>query len=329
MSQALSQSDGWYEVEAIIDDRFTDGYKEYLIRWHGYSSKEDEWVNLQYIRAYELVREYEQAKRQKRRIKRYQSCTSDADNDDANSSSSSDISTFPSSDSSVSSCSETSNISCSSTEDNQPSSKRQKLSPIKKVRLKMSKHTIHRCRHFLSAVYDLVNHIIVHGPVEFLKQAVGDRSMLGPLLQEWSDFLQAGDVAELTQYVMEHLDDSYLVTCYHLQLGETVSVGARVHLTVGVLICVASCYYTSNLGDLFISHLNYRLVDLVRRKHYGPRDTRMLDAEEYTTSAREVKHLRGVLDHYLPSSHPCTCGHCVELASRAVEESQVQDDEGD
>src|SRR5271168_5335977 len=34
----------WYEVEAILDDRWRRGRAEYLVRWAGYAPAHDQWV---------------------------------------------------------------------------------------------------------------------------------------------------------------------------------------------------------------------------------------------------------------------------------------------
>ncbi|KAI5169736.1 hypothetical protein PAEPH01_0955 [Pancytospora epiphaga] len=58
----LSEEEGIYDVEDIVDDRVVNGKKQYFIKWAGYASKYNTWEYEENILSDELKKEYEEAK---------------------------------------------------------------------------------------------------------------------------------------------------------------------------------------------------------------------------------------------------------------------------
>ncbi|KRX16038.1 NAD(P)H-hydrate epimerase [Trichinella nelsoni] len=52
-----------YTAECIMNERKRKGKKEYLVRWEGYSEKHDTWEPASHILGYELLQEYNEAKK--------------------------------------------------------------------------------------------------------------------------------------------------------------------------------------------------------------------------------------------------------------------------
>jgi len=59
LPRIISDENDEYEVDAIIDERETDGEKHYLVRWTGYSADDDTWEPLSHVADTEALRLWE------------------------------------------------------------------------------------------------------------------------------------------------------------------------------------------------------------------------------------------------------------------------------
>ena len=278
MSQALRQDSSWYEVESIIDDRFTDNLKEYLLRWQGYGPESDSWVHRGNMRADQLIKEYEQAKREERLLRRQNHHNVTTEQPEPATSSISPV----------------------------PACRARKYTKIN-INPKMPPKVASRCRHFMASVYDVILYVVTHGPRLIVERAVTVKRIQPKLHRQLDDFYQNSDVGSLIQYVIEHLDGIFLASSYDLYQGQQLTVGARVQLVVGILICVASCYQKSDFGDLITSHLCYHHALLIRKLYYSPKCSRVVTEESFDVTAHDIQLFRDLFDTFKVTPNSCAC----------------------